>query len=153
VDAEVIVAGARPVEDLTPDGDGVAVRLADGAPVRMVRAAYLIGHRHPVRVRAATAGWSDRVSIGRYRCPARPDLAGLLVRPDGYVAWAAGHRDSPARRRTSLLDAPLVRRAGTAAHRASHQPSNTNPRIDRSARTRCAIEMAYRTPRLIAARI
>ncbi|MFD7878035.1 hypothetical protein ACFV5G_28735 [Streptomyces sp. NPDC059766] len=22
-------------------------------------------------------------------CAARPDLAGLLVRPDGYVAWAA----------------------------------------------------------------
>jgi len=56
-------------------------------------------------VRAAAAGWTDRVSISRYRCPARPDLAALLVRPDGYVAWAAGRHESPARRRTGLLDA------------------------------------------------
>jgi hypothetical protein len=149
------------VEDFAQDEDRVTVRLADGAPVRTVRAAYLIGcdgahsrirkayhaERHPSAdpryepggadthplagrpapslgldiapghgpvlldladdpdVRATAAGWADRVSVGRYRCPARPDLAALLVRPDGYVAWAARRHESPARRRTGLLDA------------------------------------------------
>jgi 2-polyprenyl-6-methoxyphenol hydroxylase-like FAD-dependent oxidoreductase len=46
------------------------------------------------RLRAAAAGWTDRVQL----TAARSDqpLDGILVRPDGYVAWAAaaGHRDT-----------------------------------------------------------
>lgn len=37
--------------------------------------------------------------------PGRPDVAALLVRPDGYVAWAAGPHESPARTRNGLADA------------------------------------------------
>jgi hypothetical protein len=44
-------------------------------------------------LRAAAAGWTDPVQM----TAARSDepLDGILVRPDGYVAWAAaaGHRD------------------------------------------------------------
>ncbi|HEX3780002.1 MAG TPA: FAD-dependent monooxygenase [Pseudonocardiaceae bacterium] len=38
---------------------------------------------------ARASGWSDRVNVLTASCPNRPELAGLLVRPDGYVAWAA----------------------------------------------------------------
>ncbi|MFH8343204.1 FAD-dependent monooxygenase [Streptomyces sp. NPDC018045] len=36
------------------------------------------------------AGYEGRVRVMTGRCPSRPDLAGLLVRPDGFTAWAAG---------------------------------------------------------------
>jgi 2-polyprenyl-6-methoxyphenol hydroxylase-like FAD-dependent oxidoreductase len=63
----MLMHAARPVLlDLTPDG----------------------------RLRAAAAGWTDRVQT----MAARSDepLDGILVRPDGYVAWAAalGGRDT-----------------------------------------------------------
>ena len=35
------------------------------------------------------AGWDGRVKAVTARCPDHPELAALLVRPDGYVAWAA----------------------------------------------------------------
>jgi hypothetical protein len=38
-------------------------------------------------LRAAAAGWSDRVQTTRARSD--EPLDGILVRPDGYVAWAA----------------------------------------------------------------
>ena len=43
------------------------------------------------RLRAAAAGWTDRVQTA----VARSDepLDGILVRPDGYVAWAAAPGD------------------------------------------------------------
>jgi hypothetical protein len=52
--------------------------------------------RSRVRSRSAysTRGWADRIAL----TAARSDqpLDGLLVRPDGHVAWAAaaGHRDT-----------------------------------------------------------
>jgi hypothetical protein len=56
---------ARPVlVDLTPDG----------------------------RLRDAAAGWKDRVEITVAR--ADEPLDGILVRPDGYVAWAAAPGDA-----------------------------------------------------------
>ena len=36
---------------------------------------------------AAADGWSDRVDLRRL--PERPGVTALLLRPDGYVAWAA----------------------------------------------------------------
>jgi len=44
-----------------------------------------------IRLRAAAAGWTDRVqtSVARSDEP----LEGILVRPDGYVAWAAAPGD------------------------------------------------------------
>jgi 2-polyprenyl-6-methoxyphenol hydroxylase-like FAD-dependent oxidoreductase len=90
-----------------PDAHPLAGRLAPDLPLDAVpgRGPVLLDLSDDPGVRAAAAGWADRVSISRYPCPARPDLAALLVRPDGYVAWAAGRHESPARRRTGLLDA------------------------------------------------
>ncbi|MFD0022222.1 FAD-dependent monooxygenase [Streptomyces sp. NPDC058382] len=40
-------------------------------------------------LRAAAGGHGDRVDVRTAVCPDRPELSGLLVRPDGYTAWAA----------------------------------------------------------------
>ncbi|MFI5525602.1 FAD-dependent monooxygenase [Streptomyces platensis] len=54
------------------DGRGLLLDLADDAGVR-----------------AAAAGYGGRVRVVTTGCPGRPELAGLLVRPDGCTAWAA----------------------------------------------------------------
>ncbi|MGW0521444.1 FAD-dependent monooxygenase [Crossiella sp. NPDC003009] len=40
-------------------------------------------------IREAGAGHADRVRLVRATCPSHPELAAVLLRPDGYVAWAA----------------------------------------------------------------
>ncbi|MFF4114227.1 FAD-dependent monooxygenase [Streptomyces sp. NPDC001714] len=41
------------------------------------------------KLRARAEGYGDRVDVVTVACPGRPELTGLLVRPDGFVAWAA----------------------------------------------------------------
>jgi hypothetical protein len=55
-------------------------------------------------LRAAAAGWAGRVQVVTSACPERPALAALLVRPDGYVAWAADTRDGEADPRDGEAD-------------------------------------------------
>jgi 2-polyprenyl-6-methoxyphenol hydroxylase-like FAD-dependent oxidoreductase len=43
----------------------------------------------------AGAGWKDRVNVVTAACP-EPPAAALLIRPDGYVAWAADADTHPA---------------------------------------------------------
>lgn len=38
-------------------------------------------------VRAAAAGWADRVDLVTATCPDHPDLDAVLLRPDGHTAW------------------------------------------------------------------
>ncbi|MFF3109018.1 FAD-dependent monooxygenase [Kitasatospora sp. NPDC057904] len=38
-------------------------------------------------VRAAAAGWADRVGLVTATCPDHPDLDAVLLRPDGHTAW------------------------------------------------------------------
>ncbi|UNO38345.1 FAD-dependent oxidoreductase [Streptomyces sp. MST-110588] len=40
-------------------------------------------------LRALAAGYAGRVETLRVGCPSRPELAAVLVRPDGFTAWAA----------------------------------------------------------------
>ncbi|WP_260638243.1 FAD-dependent monooxygenase [Streptomyces angustmyceticus] len=64
-------------------------------------------------VRGRAAGYEDRIRVLPARCPGRPELAGLLVRPDGCTAWAA---DSPGGPGTpDELDAALRRWFGSPA--------------------------------------
>ncbi|MCC9307171.1 FAD-dependent monooxygenase [Kitasatospora sp. RB6PN24] len=39
-------------------------------------------------------GWRDRVAVQRTDCPGE-STAALLIRPDGYLAWAADHDGAP----------------------------------------------------------
>ncbi|WP_416975588.1 FAD-dependent monooxygenase [Streptomyces sp. 4F14] len=40
------------------------------------------------KLRARAQGYDDRLTVLTAACPARPGLAALLVRPDGFTAWA-----------------------------------------------------------------
>lgn len=71
----------RRVAALLHGGRAVLLDLADGAAA------------------AAARGWSDRVDAVTASMP-EPPAAAMLIRPDGYVAWATG--DVVSQRRTDL---------------------------------------------------
>ena len=64
-------------------------------------------------LRARAEGFGDRLRVVTAGCAGRPELAGLLVRPDGHVAWAAGRDGLPGA--LAPLDAALARWLGTPA--------------------------------------
>ncbi|MEU7206720.1 FAD-dependent oxidoreductase, partial [Streptomyces sp. NPDC045470] len=76
--------------DLT-DGGRLADHLHGGR-------ALLYGPRRRSGARALAAGYAGRVGTLTAGCPSRPELAAVLVRPDGFTAWAA---DAGAQARTS----------------------------------------------------
>lgn len=53
----------------------------------------------------ADVSWAGRVRHVRAQCAAESELAGVLVRPDGYVAWAVDRDASEAEVRDSLATA------------------------------------------------
>jgi hypothetical protein len=69
------LTGADPLPELLRDGQAVLLDLTDSTEVRAA------AHGH--RVKVVTA-----------RCPDHDDLAALLIRPDGYVAWATKGADA-----------------------------------------------------------
>ena len=64
------------------DGSRLAQHCADGR-------ALLLDLADSADLRALAAGWDGRVRVVTARIPSHPALTGLLLRPDGYVAWAA----------------------------------------------------------------
>jgi hypothetical protein len=61
-------------------------------------------------LRARAAGYEGVVDVLTATCPQHPELAGLLVRPDGITAWAAdtdGTKDDPAEALRLWFGAPL----------------------------------------------
>ena len=70
--------------------DGTMTRLAevchDGRPV-------LLDLTDSVAIRDTAAPWTDRVHVVSAKAADLPDVASLLMRPDGIVAWAAGAAD------------------------------------------------------------
>ncbi|WP_275465160.1 FAD-dependent oxidoreductase [Streptomyces noursei] len=64
------------------DGHRLADHLHDGRGL-------LLDLADDPALRGRAAGHRDRVRTLTVRCPDRPDLAGLLLRPDGCTAWAA----------------------------------------------------------------
>ncbi|MGW1047848.1 FAD-dependent monooxygenase [Streptomyces sp. NPDC002521] len=48
-------------------------------------------------LRARAEGYGDRLEVRTLPCPDRPGLRALFVRPDGFVAWAAGPEDTDAK--------------------------------------------------------
>ncbi|WP_206501933.1 FAD-dependent oxidoreductase [Streptomyces chrestomyceticus] len=69
------------------DGSRLAGHLRDGQGLLLV----LTDDPETARQAAEYAsGYAGRVRVVTGRCPSRPELAGLLVRPDGITAWAAG---------------------------------------------------------------
>jgi 2-polyprenyl-6-methoxyphenol hydroxylase-like FAD-dependent oxidoreductase len=75
------LAGRRTPDLAFDDGTRLGEYCADGRPVLVD-----LGDG---RLAELAAEWGERVNVLVKTCSARPELAGLLVRPDGYVAWAA----------------------------------------------------------------
>ncbi|MFH9422576.1 FAD-dependent oxidoreductase [Streptomyces sp. NPDC017529] len=65
------------------DGSRLGAHLRDGQGLLLV----LGGDPQPA---ACAEGYGGRVRVVSARCPDQPELAALLVRPDGITAWAAG---------------------------------------------------------------
>ncbi|MEU7187369.1 FAD-dependent monooxygenase [Streptomyces sp. NPDC045369] len=59
------------------DGQGLLLVLTDDPETAGQAAEY-------------ASGYAGRLRVVTGRCPSRPELTGLLVRPDGITAWAAG---------------------------------------------------------------
>jgi hypothetical protein len=96
LDVRYAMGGAAPAHPLVGGWAPDLPLRSDGGDTRL---ATLMHGARPVlldltadrRLRAAAAGWTGRVQL----TAARSDqpLEGLLVRPDGYVAWAAAPGD------------------------------------------------------------
>ncbi|MGW0942474.1 FAD-dependent monooxygenase [Streptomyces sp. NPDC002623] len=72
------------------------------------------------KLRARAEGYGDRVDVRTTVAPGRPEPAALLVRPDGYVAWAATADSTPdtaADGPDDTLDAALERWFGAPVER------------------------------------
>jgi hypothetical protein len=65
----------------------------------------LLDLRDDGELRTTVAPWRDRVDVVTATCPAGPPADALLIRPDGYVAWAG--------RSSSGLERSLRRWFGT----------------------------------------
>jgi 2-polyprenyl-6-methoxyphenol hydroxylase-like FAD-dependent oxidoreductase len=64
------------------DGGRLADRLHSGR-------ALLLDLTDAPELRSLAAGYAGRVDTLTAGCPSHPDLAAILVRPDGFTAWAA----------------------------------------------------------------
>ncbi|GGX87504.1 FAD-dependent oxidoreductase [Streptomyces hiroshimensis] len=100
-----LVGGSAPDLELA-DGSRLADHLHGGR-------ALLLDLADAPGVRAAAEGYGDRVSVVTAAAPERPELAGLLVRPDGFTAWAADTASLP--EATGALGGALTRWFGARA--------------------------------------
>ena len=64
-------------------------------------------------LKRAAAGWADRVDVVSAETEGPPPAPALVIRPDGYVAWAAGGDEAPATQEQGLRRA-LARWFGSA---------------------------------------
>ncbi|MFF5206248.1 FAD-dependent monooxygenase [Streptosporangium sp. NPDC000396] len=101
-----LIGGSAPDLELA-DGSRLADHLHEGRALLLDPAGEL---------RALADGYTDRLKAVTTASPERPGLAGLLVRPDGVVAWAADTGQvEPGSLKTALsawLGAPAVAGAG-----------------------------------------
>ncbi|MER7394188.1 FAD-dependent monooxygenase [Streptomyces sp. NPDC000151] len=93
--------GGETLPKFLHEGRFVLLDLAGGPAVAEVFEEWAAGQEGADRVRRVVA-----------TCEEEPDLAGVLVRPDGYVAWAAD-RTTPADEIAEGLRAALAAWAGT----------------------------------------
>jgi len=90
--------GATRVAELVRAARGVLLDLTESSPAGSAGVAVgadAVADAGPVAsadsVASVASGWSDRVSVIAARAMAQPaPVAAMLIRPDGYVAWAAG---------------------------------------------------------------
>jgi 2-polyprenyl-6-methoxyphenol hydroxylase-like FAD-dependent oxidoreductase len=82
LDGDHPLIGRRTPDLAFQDGTRLGGYCVDGRPVLVD-----LGDGEPA---AIAADWGDRINVLTRTCADHPELAGLLMRPDGFVAWAAG---------------------------------------------------------------
>jgi 2-polyprenyl-6-methoxyphenol hydroxylase-like FAD-dependent oxidoreductase len=93
----VTTRGQRRLPDLMHRARGVLLDLADNASLR-----------------DQAASWSDRIDVITAECPEGAPADALLIRPDGYVAWAGTNRDALDRSLRRWFGDPKALDAGRA---------------------------------------
>ncbi|MFC8800704.1 FAD-dependent monooxygenase [Promicromonospora sp. NPDC057138] len=83
------------------DGTRIADHLRDGR-------ALLLDLAGRADLREVAAGYQDRAAVVTAQSPDAGDLAGLLVRPDGVVAWAGDDAPGLAKALSTWLGAPTA---------------------------------------------
>jgi hypothetical protein len=90
------------------DSTRLGERMQDGRPV-------LLNPADDPDLRALARGWTDRVAVLTTKIPEWPAMTGVLVRPDGHVAWA--REDG----RTDGLEAALTTWFGPASQEGGRE--------------------------------
>jgi FAD binding domain/Aromatic-ring hydroxylase, C-terminal len=83
---------------------GTAHGKARGAKLMHEARGVLLDFTEGAALAGAAEDWKDRVDVVSARCEGRPADA-LLIRPDGYVAWAASAHSDPGSHRVRLRHA------------------------------------------------
>ncbi|MBE8523871.1 FAD-dependent monooxygenase [Amycolatopsis sp. H6(2020)] len=102
IDGEHDLTGRAAPDFAFADGTRLGERLHDGK-------ALLLDLADHTGLRETAAGWAGRVNVLSAKCDSEPALTGVLVRPDGHIAWA---REDGS---TAGLDAALRRWFGEPA--------------------------------------
>ncbi|WP_103338924.1 FAD-dependent monooxygenase [Amycolatopsis sp. CA-126428] len=102
IDGEHDLTGRAAPDFAFADGTRLGERLQDGK-------ALLLDLADHGDLRETASGWAGRVGVLTAKCDSEPALTGVLVRPDGHIAWA---REDGS---TAGLDAALRRWFGAPA--------------------------------------
>ncbi|MFI0411621.1 FAD-dependent monooxygenase [Actinomadura sp. 3N508] len=94
--------GSVRLAEISHDGIGILLELDGGADIERALSGWNAARQSP----------TSRVRHVRAKCPNEPGLAGLLIRPDGYVAWAA-NTDTDGTETEEELRSTLARWFGT----------------------------------------
>ncbi|MGW5740399.1 FAD-dependent monooxygenase [Amycolatopsis sp. NPDC003861] len=82
IDGEHDLTGRAAPDFAFADGTRLGERLHDGK-------ALLLDLAEDAGLRETAAGWAGRVNVLSAKCDSEPALTGVLVRPDGHIAWAS----------------------------------------------------------------
>ncbi|MDS0138957.1 MULTISPECIES: FAD-dependent monooxygenase [unclassified Amycolatopsis] len=82
IDGEHDLTGRAAPDFAFADGSRLGERLHDGK-------ALLLDLADAAGLRETAAGWAGRVNVLSAKCDSEPALTGVLVRPDGHIAWAS----------------------------------------------------------------
>ncbi|WP_410673900.1 FAD-dependent monooxygenase [Amycolatopsis sp. cmx-4-68] len=81
LDGEHDLTGRGAPDFVFADGTRLGEHLHDGR-------ALLLDLAENAELRETASGWAGRVTTLTVKCDSEPALTGVLVRPDGYIAWA-----------------------------------------------------------------
>jgi 2-polyprenyl-6-methoxyphenol hydroxylase-like FAD-dependent oxidoreductase len=81
IDGEHDLTGRGAPDFAFADGSRLGEHLQDGR-------ALLLDLAEDAGLRETASGWAGRVGVLTAKCDSEPALTGVLVRPDGHIAWA-----------------------------------------------------------------